>query len=97
MAKPMINPERVRAACAQHRSLKAAAAALGVSANYLSRVRRKLGMIESDRAEKRARERAAIARPVREAAHMLGCSADHVYFLRKKHQLSTMTQENATP
>jgi hypothetical protein len=58
--------------------VSAATASLGVSRVQLTRWRRKLGLPEAERSARLERERAAILRPVIEAAYALGCSPWHV-------------------
>lgn len=99
MGKIKVTAEQVRNACAHHRSLKVAAAALGITPAHLSRWRRKLGLIERDAAEKRERVRAVLSRPTREAAYALGVTEASIYRLRQRarQQLTTTTEETATP
>jgi hypothetical protein len=84
MAKTKLNPEKVREACAAHRTLRAAAAALGTTPAHLSRWRRKLGLIERDAVEKSERERAALQLSTSAAAAALGCTEQHIYRLRAR-------------
>lgn len=96
MAHPTVTPEQVREACARYGNGRAAAAALGLSRSSLCRWRHKLGLAAAERAERAERERAAIVRPLGEAVHLLGCSAWHIYRLRKRHGLPTTLTTTAT-
>lgn len=94
-----VTAAQVRQACAAHRTVREAAASLGIAPTYLSRLRRKLGLVDADRAAAIERRRLALELPTAIAGHALGLTPRQVLRLRQhaKARLQTAPQPEASP